>query len=417
MQKRKKLRSFLYLAVLILAGESVFLLPFVLQRVFKATFLDTLQIDDIQLGNCFAVYGIVALLSYLFGGVIADRFSPRLLMGISLWMTAAGGIYLATVPTYDGLYWLYAFWGFSTIFLFWAPLIKATRMWGQGDHQGKAFGFLDGGRGMVAAFIGTVGVWLFSQQSSEVDGSIQATTFSQIAYIVSGVVFVAGILAFVFLKGDVAESAVDRMKWSEVPRVLQIRTVWLFMVMVLCAYCGYKLSDNFSQYARDVMGYTDTEAATVGTLILFARPVIGFSIGMFLPERWMSRAIIIGFALMGVFSGLLAMGIAVPGNTFPFISFTLLVALGVFIARIMYFSLFRQGKIPLHLMGTAVGLISTVGFTPDVFWGAMAGRFVKYYPGIEGHQYVFAMGAGFALLGVGASLVFHRWSRAPKSPI
>ncbi len=57
-----------FLALLILAGESVFILPFVLQRVFRPTVLEVFDLDNLQLGLCFSVYGIVALLSYLFGG-------------------------------------------------------------------------------------------------------------------------------------------------------------------------------------------------------------------------------------------------------------------------------------------------------------------------------------------------------------
>ena len=41
-------------------------------------------------------------------------------------------------------------------------MIKATRVWGGSDGQAKAFGFLDGGRGLVAASMGSIGVAIFS---------------------------------------------------------------------------------------------------------------------------------------------------------------------------------------------------------------------------------------------------------------
>jgi hypothetical protein len=59
---------------LILGGEAVFILPFVLQRTFRPTFLETFAITNTQLGSCFSVYGIVALFSYLFGGPLAGNF-------------------------------------------------------------------------------------------------------------------------------------------------------------------------------------------------------------------------------------------------------------------------------------------------------------------------------------------------------
>ncbi|NNM17742.1 MAG: MFS transporter, partial [Croceitalea sp.] len=79
-----------YLVLLILAGEAVFILPFVLPRIFRPTVLEVFALDNTQLGLCFSVYGIIALASYLFGGPLADKYPPRKLIAIALWMTALG---------------------------------------------------------------------------------------------------------------------------------------------------------------------------------------------------------------------------------------------------------------------------------------------------------------------------------------
>ena len=151
-----------YIILLILAGEAVYILPYVLARVFRPTFLDVFELSNFQLGSLFSVYGIVALISYAYGGVIADKFLPRKLMALSLFLTALGGIIMATFPSYLVLQILFGYWGFTTVFLFWGAMIKATRLWGGSLSQGKAFGFLDGGRGLVAASISSLGVFIFS---------------------------------------------------------------------------------------------------------------------------------------------------------------------------------------------------------------------------------------------------------------
>ncbi|MEX0274355.1 MAG: MFS transporter, partial [Flavobacteriaceae bacterium] len=151
-----------YLLLLILSGEAVFILPFVLPRIFRPTVLDVFQLNNVELGLCFSVYGIVALVSYLFGGPLADRYAPRKLIAMALWMTALGGWVYAQYPNVITLQILYGYWGFTTIFLFWAPMIKATRVWGGSDSQGRAFGFLDGGRGLTGALFGLLGVAIFS---------------------------------------------------------------------------------------------------------------------------------------------------------------------------------------------------------------------------------------------------------------
>ena len=72
--------KFFVLILLILSGEFIYFLPYVLSRVFRPTFLDVFQLTNFQLGSLFSVYGIVALLSYVYGGIITDKFSPRKLM-------------------------------------------------------------------------------------------------------------------------------------------------------------------------------------------------------------------------------------------------------------------------------------------------------------------------------------------------
>lgn len=147
----------LSIITLILAGEAIFLLPFILMRVFRPIIREALVITDLEIGKAQAFYGITAMVSYVFGGFLADKWEPRKLISISLIFTSLGGVYMTQMPSFQGLQILYGFWGVSTILLFWAALIKATRLWGNADNQGLSFGLLDGGRGAFAALIATFG--------------------------------------------------------------------------------------------------------------------------------------------------------------------------------------------------------------------------------------------------------------------
>ena len=138
---KDQLASIFRIVLLMLAGEGIFLLPFLLARIFRPTFLAVFEISNFELGSLYSIYGVVALVSYLFGGAIADRFPPRKLMATALLMTAAGGLIMAQFPSFFALQLVYGYWGFSTIFLFWAAMIKATRNWGGLHQQGRAFGF------------------------------------------------------------------------------------------------------------------------------------------------------------------------------------------------------------------------------------------------------------------------------------
>jgi len=71
------LRRTAIIIALMAAGESVFLLPFVLARVFRPTLLDVFGITNLELGVAFSVYGVVAMIAYFAGGPLADRYSAR----------------------------------------------------------------------------------------------------------------------------------------------------------------------------------------------------------------------------------------------------------------------------------------------------------------------------------------------------
>ncbi|MBT8205477.1 MAG: MFS transporter [Eudoraea sp.] len=395
-----------FLALLILAGESVFILPFVLSRVFRPTVLMAYRLNNVELGLCFSVYGIVALASYLFGGPLADKYPPRKLIALSLWMTAGGGLVYATFPGFTVLQILYGYWGFTTIFLFWAPMIKAARVWGGSKSQGKAFGFLDGGRGLVGALFGIMGVFVFSlfltTELATANVSESQVAFRQVILVSSGIVAAVGVLVWFFMKTDEGvekKIVLERITLLQVREVLRLPSVGLLMIIVLCAYVGYKITDVFSLYAQDVMLYDQVQSAQVGTFLLFFRPVIGVFIGIIADRTQTTLWLLISFGVSFFGALLFATGIISASATALFFISILVVATGVYSARALYFAVMERGKIPLLLTGTAVGLISLIGYTPDIFAGPVMGYLLDNFPGETGHQHVFWLLAVFSLAG------------------
>ncbi len=409
--------------LLILAGEAVFLLPFVLVRIFRTTFLESFTITQTELGSCFSIYGLVALFSYLFGGPLADKFKPHVLMSVALLLTAGGGFYLATYPELSNLHLLYGFWGFTTIFLFWAAMIKATRIWGGHNKQGIAFGFLDGGRGLVAAIFGSLGVLVFSLFITK---DIELTSieerriaFKQVIIYTSIAVSIISILVFFFLKtlNSSQENSNNKSKSITInnfKKVMQYKSVWLLMVIILCAYFAYKMTDLFSQYAEDVMSYNKIEAAKVGTYLLYMRPIIGVTIGLLADRTRASLWIVIGFLLMTITSCIFASGIINDNSTLLFIFSIGTMALGVYSARVLYFATLEEAKIPLAVTGTAVGFISIAGYTPDIFAGPLMGYFLDADPGAVGLQNTFWVMSAFTVLGFIAAFWFYKISKETK---
>ena len=405
--------SVLSITLLILSGELIYLLPYVLPRIFRPTFLEVFNLNNLQLGSLFSVYGIIALLSYVYGGVISDKFQPKKLMSYSLFFTSFGGLVLASYPSYFVLQILYGYWGFTTVFLFWGAMIKATRVWGGTDNQGQAFGFLDGGRGLVAASMGSLGILIFS---IFLTNDIELTSLTErkeaFRYVIlfsSFMIFLTGLWVLFFMDSnqkDQKNNVIPSNTFSNIKTVLKIQSVWLIMIIIISAYIGYRVTDIYSLYASDVMFFNQIEAANVSSLQLYLRPLVCILIAMLADKSSYIYFIIFGFVTMLIGSTIFAFGIVQLNMNFVFYLSLIIVATGTYAIRALYFSIMQEGRIPLVLTGTAVGLISVVGYTPDIFAPPIFGYFLDKYPGLLGHQYVFTILVLFSILGLLASIKF-----------
>ena len=387
----------------------VFSLPFHVTRYFRPSFLDVFNLSNTALGDIFAVYGITAMLAYYPGGIIADRFSARRLMTASLITTALGGLYMAQIPGQTGLTFLFAYWGITSILLFWAALIRATREWGGNLAQGRAFGLLDGGRGLVAATVATLGVFFFSQL---LPSDLDTVSELQRRYALQGVIYhytvttmAAAILVWLFIPDTDNNNIIVKNPLTDMRLVFYQPVVWLQAVIVICAYCGYKGLDNYSLYAVEVLGMNEVDSARFTSIAAYLRPVSAIAAGFLVDRSSASRVISITFVLLLLSYSILA--VSTPFLLITNIIYANLIVtfIAVFALRGVYFALLEETKISKNITGTAIGLISVIGFTPDVFFAAISGRLLDAAPGINGHQHFFMLLAIISIIGMMATII------------
>lgn len=413
-------RRFLTMFALIFSGEAIFSLPFVVARVFRPTLLDTFEITNLELGTAFSLYGIVAMLSYVPGGALADRFSARSMMMASLLSTALGGIFFAQIPSMFWLKALFAFWGLTTILLFWAAIIRATRQWGGSEGQGSAFGILDGGRGLFAALLASGLVALFG---SLLPGPIENATLgdkraalSVVIWIITGLTAMAAALVYLCVPdeggGDNEPQSSNKIDKSQLSEVLKNPLVWLQGIIIITAYTGYKGMDDLSLLARDSFGMNDLEAAQVTTVAFWTRPFAALGAGFIGDRLGGVKTIMTCFILMAIGDLVIAAGLLDPELPWMLFMNVVITGAAVFGLRGLYFAIFDDAGVPPELTGTAVGLVSVIGYTPDIFIGPINGYLTDTYKGALGHQYFFGVLAVFAIIGFVSALFFQRLSSA-----
>lgn len=360
------------------------------------------------------MYGVVAIPAYLFGGPLADKFAPNKLMSFALLLTGLGGIYLYTLPDPSNFTMLYGFWGITTIFLFWAALFRTTRVLSGDQNLGTSYGLLDGGRGLLAVLIATVSTWMLAQSLPEdaALASLEQKTdglrniilfFSCMVVVFSALIFFA--LQSISHTHQFSERLFTKDKLKA---AFSNKNVWFQAIIIVCAYSGYRVTDDFSLLAKDMLNYNDVDAAFVGTLALWIRPISAISCGYLADKLKPSTVMIYCFTLM------LTSGLLMGFSTESYYGFAFLVIIvastsaAVYAMRGLYFAIMGESKIPLKTTGTIVGLVSVIGFLPDIYMAKLMGYYLDHYQGIEGHRFVFILLAGFSFVGLLAVLLFKK---------
>ena len=368
--------------------------------------MEVFDISNAQLGDAMAIYGVLAMIAYFPGGILADRFSARNLMSISLIATGLGGFYLMTLPDQLGLSLLFGFWGVTTILLFWAAMLKATREWGGVKAQGRAFGFLDGGRGLLAALAATGGVFILSRFMPEgnalVDPIERISSLRSVILYYTILTILTGILVWFFLpKTDGKRTHTNAI--SGLLQVFRNRVTWLQALIVVCAYSGYRGLDFYSLYGTDVLGMSELQASRFVSLGIYLRPV-GAVVAGFLADRFSTkRTLSITFGLLGLVFLLLAFITPETEKQIFIIGNLIVTFLAVYALRGIYFALFEEQKISGAVTGTMVGVVSVIGYTPDIFFNSIGGRILDASPGVAGYHHLFFFLLGFSIIGMVAT--------------
>ena len=265
-----------------------------------------------------------------------------------------------------------------------------------------AFGLLDAGRGFVGAVLAAFAVQVFAASlgPGEITDASRADAFQNVIVVYITITLLVAAMTWLFIP-EVSPSGSDSPHLLiGIRRVVSRPVVWTQAGVIIAAYCGYKGVDNYSLYLVQVMGYDEVRAAELAAWGAYLRPVGAFAAGV-LADRLSATRMTFALFLVMLFS-YVGVALLTPTATAVSLIFANLAIsyLAVCGMRSVYFALLEQNETPKAFTGTAVGLVSFVGYTPDIFFAPIAGRILDASPGAPGHQDYFVFLAGIALVGV-----------------
>jgi nitrate/nitrite transporter NarK len=285
-------------------------------------------------------------------------------------------------------------------------MIRVTRNWAPSSEQGKAFGILETGRGL--------GEVLSSMALLAVFGALGSNAFALSTVIMSFsvIILVLGVLAWLTIDddtgGQLGASSQAKVGAKEILAVLKMPAVWLIAVVILAGYCAYWGTFRFTSYSTDIFAMTVTMAAVISVGKMWLKPAAALVAGFVSDRLGIANSVSLLFVVLIVSFATFAVLPGTPSLLSVMLVNVAIASLAVFAMRGIYFALLEEGGIPMAVTGTAAGVISVIGYTPDIFMPLLGGVLLDTFPGSQGYKLFFFAVAGICVAGLVASQVLRR---------
>lgn len=398
-------RNFMVFIILSATVAIAYQLPY-LRYTFYDQMMATLQLNNTQMGVLATAVSFTSVLCYPIGGFIANRFSIKSLICITLAAFVAITVWFAFTTNYIVLIIIHILYGFFGIATLWSAYLNGIRNLGNKDNQSKIFGSSEATRGIIQtimgfAFLGIMGAAVTPQLG-----------FKSLLLVGSGITAIFLILAFIFLpKSQQKEEVANEDEKSNFTfmEVLKNKGVWITILIIMSAYMSWSIGNGYlTTYTVQVLDISPSMATTLGIIRSYIIVFVAGFLGGFVLDKftYKGKAFLIMFVL--IIAAIL--GVILTNKVIPIcIGITLVIA---FIANVMkstYWSVMEQAGIPVKMTPIATGVISFVAFIPDFVLTPVFGVWLDQAAAAGniagGFNKIFILLIAFSVLGIIASVL------------
>ena len=404
------LRSYSQLALIVVAAGAIYPLLYLRQN-FEVSILESFSITQTQLRYCSSMLGFIFMITYIPSGWLADRFSSRKLLSLSLLATGLLGIWFSTMPSYSSLLIIYGAWGVATGLTFWSAHIKLVAMLASKDQQGRFFGILDGGRGLIEALLATIAIALFAYMLRQDAGSTKLA-LQQVIYLYVVVLLIVSPLVYWLLddleaEGNQSKEINESVFIDDLKDVLSRREIWLCAICIVCGYQLFYATYSFAAYLQQNFSLTAVMVGYITVAKLWMRPIGGIAAGFIgdwaNPEKVLSILLVLASLSMGLM-------VIVPVNSAAVLMtvIVLLIGLLTYGVRGLYWATLGGCNVPNKIKGLAIGIISVIGYFPEVYLPLLSAPLIENYPGGLGYKVYYLIMSACGILGAYAAYLLSK---------
>lgn len=210
---------------------------------------------------------------------------------------------------------------------------EATRNWAPRTKQGKAFGILESGRGVVEVASSTALLAVFAKMGS---GRL---ALSWVIILFSVLNLLIGLLTWFSLEDSTkgtSRKREEKIGIRNIIMVLKMPVVWLISLVILAAYSAYWGSYYFTPFATDVFMMSVVFGGALGVGKMWLKPLSALGAGFLGDRIGASKTVALCFVILIISFGVF---IFTPGRA----SLVLILVINTAIAALAIFAL--QGNI------------------------------------------------------------------------
>ncbi len=423
----KNSTRYIQILLLTIAGGAIYPMLY-LRQIYQDTMIQAFNITNVQLGELYSIMGFLFFICYTPSGWLADRVKPMKLITLSLLGTGLLGLWYSTLPSYTALLIIFSGWGITTGLTFWGAVMKRIKLLAAKNEAGRFYGIYDGGRGLVESILASIALFIFSVTVGPNDANVvQGLVY--VIHLYSWFCIALAVVCFVCIWFEANAPHETEEKQAKTTNknvikdlgfILRQPEVWLIAIIISSGYHLFWSTYSFSGYLQaGGWGFTAVMAGTITTIKLWLRPVGGV-VGGFLGDK-LGNIKVLTYALMLSALGLVGL-IAIPATHLPSgvvvgfcVFFILFVGLLTYAVRGLYWAIIENLKVPETKLGLAIGVISAVGYCPDIFIPLINGYIMDYAPDQKtGYQLYFGYTVVMACFGIVACYVLkHRVTSQP----
>ena len=376
------------------------------------------------IGNTGMIVGMVSMVMYIVGGILADKFSERNLVCLGGVFLAIGTVWFALLPDATQILLAHGLMALG-VGTMWSAYLKTTRKMGTAKEQGRMFSTSEFIRGIIGTLLGFMGVGLLNRAilpEGVIDPTLVGQQFSLLLYINAGIFLALSIICFVLipknLVGNEEADGTEQVPFSFKFAIdaLKLPAVWLCVVILFCGYSVTAAASGYlGTYTVQILGIDPTTAssfAVVRNYIIAALStlLIGF-VAVALKSEIKTLGVYLG--ITGIVIALLMLLGQTPGIGVAIIFVFAFFYTGM---RGLYFATLSEMRIPVHLTGIAAGIVSFLGYTPDVFFSKVAGIWLDT-AGTTGFTYIWIYAIACCIIGVVACFVSYRYAKKKQAEV